>query len=56
MQQQRDVGRVLEVGLPDHPRVAVTGAAVVSGGELLDADHVGAPAGEVRSRGTAHAP
>ena len=41
--QQRHVGGVLEVGLPDDPRPAVAGALVVRGAEPLEAEHPGTP-------------
>ena len=37
--QQRHVGRVLEVGLPDDPRPAVAGSLVVRRAEALQAEH-----------------
>ena len=42
-QQQRHVGRVLEVGLPDDPRVAVARPQRVRRGELLEAEHPSRP-------------
>ena len=54
-QQQRHVGRVLEVGLPDDARPAVAGTLVVGGGELLQPEHPLPALGQVIRRGTAHA-
>src|SRR3989304_2286960 len=51
---QGDIGWIFEVGLPDDAGPAVRGAAVMGGGELLEAQHPEAAAGEVMRRGAPH--
>ena len=53
--QQRYVGGVLEVGLPDDPRPAVAGPLVVRRTEALQAEHPLPASGQVRGRRAAHA-
>ena len=54
-QQQRHVRRVLEVGLPDDARPAVTGPLVVRRTEAFEAEHPLTAGREMRRRGAAHA-
>ena len=53
-QQQRHVGRVLEIGLPDDPGSAMAGALVVGRGELLQAEDPLSACGQVVGGRAAH--
>jgi hypothetical protein len=55
VQQQGDVGRVLEVGLPRHARPTVAGSLVVRGPEPFQAEHALPARGEMVGGGAAHA-
>ena len=54
-EQKRDVGGILEIGLADDARLAVAGALVVRGSELLETEDFQAASGEMIDSGTAHA-
>ena len=54
-QEQRHIGRILEVGLADDAGAAVAGSSVVCGRELLQPQHALPAGGEMVGRGAAHA-
>ncbi len=54
-QQQRNVGGIFEISLPNDPRLAVARSPVMRGRELLEAQDAVTARGEMKCRRAAHA-